>query len=191
MLLVVLVGCSGGRPGATPSATVGTAAPQTTTTNPYTIPAVIDAGYVSRVLAGLDAEKGDITRLVVKSRTVPPEAFDRLKAMYATDDEVNLQLRLYSQDLADGLSGYLPNPGNKRSTVMEVISANQECVYVRVQRDYSAVGVGGSTARTEWIAMQPVDPSRDPHAFNGTGWSYLYEGYTSDRSQPAHNPCAA
>lgn len=50
-----------------PSATVGTETPRTTTTNPYAVLAVIDTAYVNRVLAGLDAAVGGVTRLVVRT----------------------------------------------------------------------------------------------------------------------------
>ena len=38
--------------------TLATVPAPTTTTNPYAVPAVIDAAYVNRVLAGLDAADG-------------------------------------------------------------------------------------------------------------------------------------
>src|SRR3954447_16713594 len=60
--------------------------PTTTTTNPYAIPTVIDAAYVNRVLAGLDAVNGEAVRLVVRSKTIPREAYDRLRAIYGTDE---------------------------------------------------------------------------------------------------------
>ena len=188
-VLVALPGCSRDAPNSLPSATVGTAPAQTTTTNPYAIPVVIDAAYVGRVLDGLDALKGDVTRLVVTSKTIPREAFDRLQAMYTSDDLLNRELSSYSKDLADGLSGYRSNPGNKRSTVREMITITAQCLYVRVDRDYSAVGINGTTGRAEWIALRPLDRSRDPNNYNPTGWAYLYEGFTQQRTQPAQNPC--
>jgi len=190
-VLVALPACSSDAPNSGPSATAGTAAPNTTTANPYAIPVVIDVGYVGRVLDGLDALKGDVTRLIVTSKTIPREAFDRLQAMYTSDDLLDREITSYSKDLADGLSAYRPNPGNKKSTVRELITKTPQCLYVRVDRDYSAVGVNGTTGRAEWIALRPLDRSRDPHNYNQTGWAYLYEGFTQQRTQPAQNPCVA
>ncbi len=80
--LLVLAACGGDKEPLGPTATV----PQpTTTTDPYAVPAVIDEAYVNRVLAGLDQAVGDIVRLVVSTRDIPPEVIDRLKAMYVGD----------------------------------------------------------------------------------------------------------
>src|SRR3954464_237000 len=74
--------------------TVATEPDRTTTTNPYAVPAVIDVAYVNRVLAGLDAAVGDAMRLVVSTHTVPREAYDRLRAIYATDGSLQLEIDL-------------------------------------------------------------------------------------------------
>ncbi len=112
---------------AQPGATLGTEPPRTTTTAPYAVPAVIDVAYITRVITGLDALKGDVTRLVINSKTIPREAFDRLKAMYA-DAGLNRELDSYARDLADGLQGYRESPGNKRSAVKD-ISVSPACVF--------------------------------------------------------------
>ena len=190
--LLVFAACSSSKQKAVPGATVPTDAPHPTTTDPYAVPATIDVAYATRVMAGLDAITGDIVRLVVSNKTsFPREAFDRLKAIYADDETVNRELALYRQDLDDGFANYKSNPGNKRSTVAELITASRICIYFRVQRDYSAVGIDAATARTEWIALRPLDPSRDPNRYNYTGWAYLYEGFTRQRTQPDQNPCGA
>ena len=192
VVVCVTVGACGSGSGggkALPPETVQTAPPQTTTTNPLAVPAIIDAAYASRVMVALDAMTGDIVRMIVSSKTIPSEAVDRLKAIYTSDAGVNVQLDNYSRDLSTGLKSYQPNPGNKRSTVLELLSVTPRCFYFRVQRDYSAVGINAATALTEWIALQTSDPARDPHGYNKTGWSYRYEGYTAQRTQPAQDPC--
>lgn len=190
-LLVALVACAEGEDEPVPSATVPTAPATTTTTHPYAVPAVIDAVYINRVITGLDAITGDVVRLVVRNRTIPREAFDRLKAQHAYDTIVDRELANYSRELAEGLSGYRSDPGDARTTVKQIITASDSCIYVGVERDYSSVGVRGITARPEWIALWPLDRSRDPYGYNPTGWSYIYEGYTEQRTQPQENPCLA
>jgi hypothetical protein len=84
-----------------PPRTNTTVAPPTTTTNPYAVPAVIDAAYVNRVLASFDALLGDVLRIVLRTNTIPPEAYDRLKAIYA--DPVFMQIKIdgYQRDIRE------------------------------------------------------------------------------------------
>src|SRR3954452_13325268 len=82
-------GGSKGSAGAGATVTVATEPARTTTTNPYAVPAVIDVAYVNRVLAGLDAAVGDIVRQVIRTKAIPQEALDRMRAVYA--DPARLQ----------------------------------------------------------------------------------------------------
>lgn len=170
------------------SNTVATEPAPTMTTSPYAVPAVIDEAYVNRVLAGLDAAMGEVTRLILRTQTIPPEAYDRLRSLYGDDDGLQLAIDTFQTDIRRQFSGYLPNPGNKTTTVNQVIQATRTCIFARVTRDYSLVGVNARTADTQWIALKPLDLSRDPNRFNTTSWAFAYEGYPPDRSQPP-DPC--
>ena len=173
------------------SATVATEPAPTTTTNPYAVPAVIDVAYVNRVLAGLDAAIGDITRLVVRTKTIPPEAYDRLKALYESGDFLQIKIDGYQRDIREGFKSYLANPGDKVSTVNEFISARPSCIFVRVHRDYSSVGTNPvSQLEIQWVGLRPLDSSRDPKGYNVTRWAYVYDGFTQDRLRPV-DPCAS
>lgn len=190
--LIVLAACSGGNDQASPptGATVGTEPPRTTTTDPYAVPAVIDAAYVNRVLAGLDAAVGDVVRMVVSTKTIPREAYDRLRALYGTDSLLQFKLDSFQSDLREQLPGYRPNPGNKRTSVSELLSVARSCVFVKVIRDYSEVSTNASlTADIQWIAVRPLDNSRDPARYNTVGWTYVYEGFERGGRQPT-DPCA-
>ena len=169
--------------------TLATVPPATTTTNPYAVPAVIDAAYVNKVLAGLDGVVGDVLRIVQRANTIPPEAYDRLKAVYV--DPVFLQIKIdgYQRDIRERFRSYRPNPGNKVSTVSRIISSRPTCIFVEVRRDYSAVGVNGFI-ETQWVGLIKHDPSRDPNGYNPTPWAMTYDGFPSDRSQPP-DPCAS
>ena len=184
-------GGSKGSAGAGATVTVATEVPRTTTTNPYAVPAVIDIAYVNRVLAGLDAAMGDALRLVVSTRTVPREAYDRLRAMYATDDSLQLAIDLFQSAIRKNFAGYNAEPGNQLSTVSELLTNRNECIFARVRRDYSAIGPGATaTSDKNWVALRRLDGSRDPSGYNRVGWAFAYEGFAPNRTQPA-DPCAS
>lgn len=176
---------SGGATGVVP-----TEPPRTTTTNPYAVPAVIDVAYVNRVLAGLDAAMGDVTRLLIRTKTFPPEAFDRLKAIYATNDLLKLKLDGLQSDLERNFVDYKSTPGNKVSTVTRLLSAAATCIFVQVSRDFSAVTERSDTVTSLWVALRPLDVTRDPKKYNLTSWALAYDGFQPDRSQPP-NPCSS
>lgn len=90
-------GASKGSAGANP--TLATEPPRTTTTNPYAVPAVIDVAYVNRVLLGLDAAVGDIVRLIIQTRNIPPEALDRLSAVYAEPNRLQRSIDGFQRDI--------------------------------------------------------------------------------------------
>jgi hypothetical protein len=191
LLGAALAGCDRSSTEAQPQgATVPTAAPTTTTTDPYAVPAVIDIAYVNRVLAGLDAVMGDVIRLIVSTRIIPREAADRVRAVYATDHLLNLTLDGFSQDVAAGLEDYRREPGNRVTKVSQVIEASPSCIFASVTTDYSAISAhGGSSSSLSWVALVPRNPSRDPFSFNETGWMLRYDGVQGDGSAPQTAPC--
>jgi len=161
----------------------------TTTTNPYAVPAVIDEAYVNRVLAGLDQAVGDVVRLVVSSRTIPPEALDRLQAIYV-GDALQLEVDNFQRDLFENFVGYRENPGNKTTTVTDLIEVSETCIFAQVNKDFSAVSFDPDPAfSTQWVALVPLESTRDPMNYNRTRWVYTYDGFRGDLSAPP-NPCA-
>ena len=190
LLLAASTACSASRADrAGPTATVPPEPPATTTTNPYAIPPVIDEAYVNRVLAGLDAVLGDVVRLIVRTKTIPLEAYERMRSVYGDDHWLQLRIDSFQSDMRRNFSGYHNDPGNPTTTVSELLTSNKSCIFARVRRDYSAVG-SGSTATSDrnWVALKPLDQARDPKRFNATLWALTYDGFPPDRSQPA-NPC--
>ncbi|MCA1704507.1 MAG: hypothetical protein LC808_15095 [Actinobacteria bacterium] len=170
---------------------VPTEPPRTTTTNPYAVPAVIDVAYVNRVLAGLDAAVGDVLRLVQRTNTIPREAYDHLKALYADPEFMQIKIDGYQRDIREGFKGYKPAPGNRQSAVTRLISATPNCIFAQINRDYASVGVNPlSELQTQWVGLTPLDRARDPHGYNPTQWAFTYDGLTADRSQPS-NPCGS
>ncbi len=191
LLLVALAACksSDGADRGSAASTVATEPAPTTTTNPYAVPAVIDEAYVNRVLAGLDAAMGDATRLIIRTRTITQEAYDRLKALYANNQLLQLVLDALQDEMRSGFVDYKPNPGNKLTTVNQILTATPQCIFVRVHRDYSAVAVDPTAVNPQWVSLKPLERERDPKKYNPTPWGVVYDGFTRDRSQPA-NPCA-
>lgn len=191
VFLAVLVACSSDpQSSAEPSATVPTAPATTTTTDPYAVPAVIDAAYVNRVLAGLDAAFGDIMRELVRIQALPPSTLDRLKGIYGNRDLLNLAyegLQVYARF---NLPQLPQNPGDKVTTVLDLISANQSCIYASVVREYSAFAGRSQPPRNEWIALRPLDPIQDSLKINRTGWTYVYEGADAEGRAPRVSPCS-
>lgn len=182
-------GADRGSAGANP--TLATDPPTTTTTNPYAVPAVIDVAYVNRVLAGLDAQLGEALRQVVRSRTIPRETYDRLRAMYATDGSLQLAIDLFQSAIRRDFAGYTGTPGNQITTVSELLTSKQGCIFARVKRDYSAIGPGATaTSDKNWVALNRLTATRDPAGYNLVGWALLYEGFGPDRTQPP-DPCVS
>jgi hypothetical protein len=189
VLLGALAGCSSGDDAAAPTATLGTAPPVPTTTDPYAVPPVIDEAYVNRVLEGLDAAVGDVVRMVVREGGIPPEAVDRLKALYV-GEFLQIQLDLLSNDVRENFSQYRLHLGNKRTEVQELITRSQSCIFARVNRDYSAVAARPNPNVTvQWVSLKRSEVTPDSDAYNPTPWVYTYDGFQRDGSAPP-NPCA-
>jgi hypothetical protein len=190
LLLAACVACSpSSAEKAGPAATVATEPAPTTTTDPYAIPAVIDAAYVNRVLAGLDAAVGDIVRLIIRTKTIPVEAYNRLRSLYADPDFLQIKIDGYQRDIREEFRSYKANPGNRTSTVSKVITARPTCVFVQISRDYTAVGLAPlPELQVQWVGLRLSHPPADP-TYNPTPWSYVYDGFPSDHSQPP-DPCS-
>ena len=185
---VVAGGCSNGSDEAEQRTTVPTAPAVTSTTNPYAVPEVIDAAYVNRVLAGLDAAVGDVVRMVVAAGHVTPESLDRLKTLYQ-GEAFSQRVNSFTADSAEGFSDYKPNPGNRRTTVSELITARPRCIFTRVIRDFSAVGTSPDAELSDqYVGLEPLDPRDDPNGHNPTNWIMIYDGFVRSRSRPP-NPC--
>ncbi len=191
MTVLTLAGaCSeGGAQVGVPSATVGTEAPTTTTTNPYAVPAVIDAAYVNRVLEGLDKAYGDIVRLVVSSGGLLLQASNQLRAIYAANDWLQLEFDRFQEEARTRFRHYKSPPGDLKTVVEQLIVGSQNCIFARVRRDYSAMSEALSTPGVEWVGLVPLDPSRDPNGFNATRWAYAYNGFPPPDSPAPSSPC--
>lgn len=183
-----LAGCGSGDSAADgPTATLGTAPP---VTDPYALPEVIDAAYVNRVLAALDQAVGDVVRIVVSTRTLSPEAIERLQAWYL-GDALQLKFGNFQRDIFNDFTMYRQNPGNKKTVVTSLITARPNCIFAEVSRDFSAVGANPDpNLSRQWTALVPANRNKDVGYYNPTPWMLTYDGFREDLSQPP-DPCAA
>ena len=182
--------CSdGGAQVGVPSATVATAPATTTTTDPYAVPAVIDAAYVDRVLQGLDKAYGETTRLIVSSRALVPIATGQLRALFGSNSALQSEFTRFQLEERTQFDGYKGPPGDQKTTVEQVITGTPTCIFLRARRDYSAVyGIPGPSHLT-WIELRPLDLSRDPDRYNPTRWAFHYNGFPQPGSPDPPNPC--
>ena len=194
LALTASAACSGGGGGSKGNAganpTLATDPPTTTTTNPYAVPAVIDAAYVNRVLAALDAINGEVVRIAYRTRTIPAEARDRLTAIYGTQGILQFAIDGLQLDMSSGFKNYRAEGGNRISTVNQLMTAQASCIFAQVHRDFSAITTDTSAVvNPQWVALTPLDLTRDPNRYNPTPWTLVYDGFTRDRTAPP-NPCA-
>lgn len=188
---LVLSACRGGDDGGA-SPTVPTASTTTTTLPDVSvIPQVIDEAYLNGVLAALDDVYGEAVRIIVETKRFPPEAADRLNAVYG-DEEFEHEANTWVQSLARDpeLRNFRPEPGNRKTKVERIIAASPSCVWMAVRRDRSASNFDPGPDRIEYVALRPLDRSNDPKGVNPTRWMITTEGYRADGSQP-DNPCAS
>ena len=143
--------------------------------------------YVNRVLAGLDHAVGDVTRIVVTDRTIPPHAIDRLKEIYLDNELLQLVVDVYQEDLFRNLAGIRPNPGDKKTTVVELITVTPRCVFAKVRTDASEVALTADAIYEQWVGITPIE-GRDTPRSNLTSWGFVYEGFAPDLSAPL-DPC--
>jgi hypothetical protein len=170
--------------------TLATVPAPTTTTNPYAVPAVIDAAYVNQVLAALDKVLGDAIRSIVAASTITTDGYDRLRAVFGGNELLQSTVSLLEIQMREGFREYKRNPGNRSTTVDQLITANTTCIFARVRRDYSAVDANpGTPVNPQWIALRRLDSTRDAKRYNPTPWAAHYDGFLRDRSEPP-NQCS-
>jgi hypothetical protein len=185
-LAVLLAACNGG--GHTRDTLPPTSSSTTATTVDYSIPAVIDAPYVTKVMQALDHILGDDIRLIAQRRTVDVEFLGRLRAIYGDRELRNLQ-DLWTKAAADGLRTLAPIPGDPKTTVQSLLRADATCVVLAVDRDFSPTQ---TTPRSQtpqrYIGLVPKPAGRDPSGINPTPWIMSFDGFITDGSAP-REPC--
>lgn len=161
---LLFAACASGSPHRSARDVDATVPASTTTTDPYAVPATIDIPYLNRVFAALEKINGDATRLIVAHRAITPDAAKLLSAIY-TDDEFKAQAEDWNNLIDGGLHTFRPQPGDRKTTVTEVLVQRPDCVSVRVERDYTAVVV-----KPEPVVSRVSLSRHAPSGINPTPW---------------------
>lgn len=139
---------------------------------------------VDQVLTGLDGVMGDLQRILVRDRKITTEVTDRLRSIYAGPELLN-QIDAFRADVAGGLTGYRPSPGNRVTTVSRLITLSPICVFAEVTRDYSPVSINaGAVPPHLYVVLVNKDEAEDPKHLNPTPWTMLYDGVQEGGAQP-------
>ncbi|HZT67126.1 MAG TPA: hypothetical protein VFA11_15160 [Acidimicrobiales bacterium] len=153
------------------------------------MPAKITPAYVQRVLNALETVNGESLRLILSQHAFPAGAAVLLRAIN-TPDEFQRQTGLWGQEIAQGLKNYKANPGVVHDQLARELSANPQCIFTQVNRDFSAVAVTSPPPHITFIELRSKDPSQDPEHVNPTPWVFAFVGFSSTGGQPA-DPCAS
>lgn len=122
-----------------PTTTPPTAAPLGA--DPFAVPA--DAGaitpeYVETVLNELAELDGDALRSALAAGSITTEARALLEAVYAPI-EVQTQIEILVEDAFAGFPGIVPEPGDRRYRVDELLVTTVECIGATGTIDFGAV----------------------------------------------------
>ena len=176
----------------TPDPTVPTAVsttPPTTQVGIDTIPEVIDAPYLNRVLAAIDSVDTSAIRVVVKTKGVPPEAAEIFNSIYSDEwfpNVVDAWIQALQRD--SDLSTLKRPLGDRHTTVERLITVTPNCIWMSVRRDYSDSDAKPRPPRTEFVALMPLDPANNPKNINPTAWMIITDGFRQDGTEPS-SPC--
>jgi hypothetical protein len=164
LITLSLAACSSG--GGTRSGAGATVPGSTSTTDPYAVPATIDIPYLNRVFVALEKINGDATRLIVANRRITPEAA-KLLASILTDEEFKIQADIWNDEINRGLSGFKEQPGDRRTTVIEILGVRGDCVSTRVKTDFTAIQKTPKPPSEGKVSLA----SRPPSEINKTPWA--------------------
>lgn len=167
-----------------PTAVTTTTAAVTAPADPFAVPPAIDAAYVDRVLVELNRVYGDVGRDVLSSGGLDRPKLDLLRAIY-NDPLFELQVEQFATIPRDDPAIYKQPIGDRTMVTEEVITARQDCVFVRVLLDVSAVAAEPPPRQPMYITLRPTQPGADPARVNATGWSM------SGESDLREDQCAA
>jgi hypothetical protein len=157
-----------------------------TTAPDYSVPAVIDVAYVEKVMAALDHVYGDGIRALARERTITQEFLEHLRAVY-TPSEFEVAQDVWVKDVAAGLQGLLPNPGDPRTTIARLIRNERSCVVAAVTRSFAATRSAPDKVTPPWYIALISKPDERP--LNPTPWILAFDGFKDDGSEPKA-PCA-
>jgi hypothetical protein len=108
---------------------------------------------------------------MVTSDQLPPDVTDRIRAIY-NDPLFTRELRVLSEEFVAGFANVKKPPGDRRTTVLRVLSASPTCVWMETHTDLSAVTTTPQDmAASEYLALTLKRPGIDVGQLNPTPWA--------------------
>lgn len=184
-VLLSSAACGGDGDGGEPDPTVPTSASTVATTattaaaDPFATPERIDAAYVDRVLVELNRVYGDVLRKIRATNLYERSDLDPLRAIF-NDPLLELQAQEFAKVLEAKDTEFRQPIGDRRMTVKQLITSRQDCVFVEVQADFSAVVVQPPPVQPRFITLRPTQAGADPGDVNPTPWSMSGESDVRD-----------
>lgn len=146
----------------------------TTLEQSYAVPKVIDKAYVNRVLAALDEIHGGVARRVLDTGQLAPEDLVPIRAIYNDPIFPAIAEGLAMLTNEDPAVVHHP-PGNRRTSVVRVLTSSSACVHAEVRVDISEVVVDPPPPRPAFLELRPTQVDADPNDMNPTPWSISNE----------------
>lgn len=181
---LLLGACNGGGEGSDDTLPPRPSTTDTTAVD-YSVPEVIDVAYVEKVMAALDRVYGDAIRTLARERQITQAFLERLAAIY-TPAEFKLAQDIWVRDVASGLDGLLPNPGDPTTAVNRLARAEPTCVVAAVKRSFAATRSRPDKETPPWYIA--LIPRSAPSGLNPTPWIIAFDGFKDDGSEP-RDPC--
>lgn len=164
--------------------------PPVSTTVDYSVPEVIDVAYVEKVMEALDHVYGDAIRILAREREITKDFLEHLAAIY-TPSEFELVQDVWVKDVASGLEGLLPTPGDPVTTVVRMVRADSDCIVSAVTRSFAATREQTDPpSQQRFIALIPKPDTQPNDSLNPTPLVLSFDGYKADGSEPT-TPCAS
>jgi hypothetical protein len=190
LLLLLVPACSNPSHGADPA---GAPAPASTTVpaDPYAVPRVITVAYVNSVLRALNHINGNAARELAQSHHVDATVRTELRAIF-NGTAFALQVEGAEQSLKQGIiDNVRPDGGDVRTVVVDLLTANRQCVFFRSASDTSALFQDPTPSpMSSYVELAPKQRGADPEHLNSTPWAFaLEEGFLKPTSVP--NPCSS
>lgn len=153
--------------------------------NPDVIPAIITPAYVDAVFKVLNHINGNAVRAYVLGGVLTPQAKADLRAIYG-EPLYEKELQLTSESLNGSLKNVRRPPGDRLTTVTQLIDSSSQCIFVATKTSYAQILMNPSKpAASEYWRLSPKDPSSDPANLNPTDWSISFNAsYTTPTTIP-------
>ena len=200
VVALLAAGCSGEEPSTPAAPAPPTALPESPTpeptpsTDPYAIPADpadIDEAYVERVLEALSESTAAAARVVAEKGRVTRDARAHLASAYRRGPSLDGVIRAFTRAARQqGQDVFSPTATSITFDVVDLVSADSECVFAEVMQDTSGLGQQEIEPFPGYLHIEPKRPDEDPKSQNPTPWMVVAEVGEAPPGKEYENPCA-